>query len=425
LKSKTPRQRIERLLDLATRLPWWAGLLSAVVAYTLLHPIAVLQIPGSADLSNAATNAAGQLFIFLARIGQYLLPLVLLSIAVISGFHRRQHAVSREPTRRSNVGSLTADPSERALGEHLAALIRAEERISLGDEFSAPVVDEQQSPAPPSERKSSLLRARRIIDAVGILIALGALWGICVWFLTLPEAPGNSPWTLLGAGSGSAELVKRLHGLERSRSVRNLAGQRPLGQFQFGPPSGYLISEAQPPPVEPEPVEVYHSLRELETAFDEKYVPPPECYAYESNYLLVRCANHRIRTRRAFIESGGKVTATLLGSWEEPPSVVIQALPRDEQPYEQGDWQEDKPPEADPGSGETPEPEQDWRQEWLQQPDQDSDGDWRQEWMQGQPQGPDRNWQREDWQLDGEESGSPDWTSRPLPVERRHWVDDL
>ena len=147
-----------------------------------------------------------------------------------------------------------------------------------------------------------------------MLLAIGLLWNTYEWFVQLPEAPTDWPWSLLGRGSDSGLLARRLEGIELSESGARLQeDDRPLGQFQFGPPG--RIADLKP--LVPGPGS-YGSLRELEAAFEAKYVPPPECYTWESNNQMVRCGNHRIRARRAFIASGGEETPMLLGTWEEP-----------------------------------------------------------------------------------------------------------
>ena len=75
LRSAALPPAVDRLSDLATRLPWWGMLLSALAAYVLLHPIATLHMPTPTGMLDVAATALGQLFVWTAKIGQYLLPL--------------------------------------------------------------------------------------------------------------------------------------------------------------------------------------------------------------------------------------------------------------------------------------------------------------------------------------------------------------
>lgn len=625
MKPAAPRRAIDHLFGLATRLPWWGGLLLALAAYTLLHAIAVLQLPTPAGMVDVAATALGQLLVLVARIGQYLVPLTFLVAAAVSGFdswkrgelresvaldttgsvlrhlswtgfelvvadsfRRRGYEVraphadsqpreralelignggrflvdctdwrswkagaapvrglherikeagaaggfaitsgqftpeakhfaadkdielidgrrlkelvraepqptegspslvlakirsaldrckesiaavgresrrempSREPGVWSSPGQVpeagirtargttttepaNADDAEMAAGRQLTALIRAERGVEEEIELSAPPVQSNRANPPRPRMKWPRLRARKIADAVGIALALAFLWGVYVRFLQLPATPADTPWALLGAGSDSKALARRLQGLGRTRSATEiLEGKRPLGQYRFGPPPGFL-SLAQPRIAAPvEPVVVYHSLRELEVAFDAKYVPPPECYAHQSNGAFVKCGNHRIRARRTFIDSGGKVTAALLGSWEEPRESVMELRPRDWRETDPDAWQQDGSREWRQAPVEQPalEPQGGWGQEWAQGSGQDSGQDWQREWAR-QPaqdpapvpapvpvQAPTQDWRQDPAQGSAQDrrgNWRDDWQSGPLPVERRHWVDD-
>ena len=673
MKPDAVKRAIDQLSELASRLPWWGALLAAIAVYTLLHPIAALQMPTPTGLVNLVTTALGQLVVFVARIGQYLLPLAFLVAAAISGFNRWKRRELRESVAQDTSGSILralpwadfdllvsdafrclgyklpaphrdrqagdrmleltrdgrhflvdctdwrsskagatairrlhqlmkgagttggfavtsgqftpeakhfaaeggivlidgrqlkelvraepppikgnprqvlamlrpgiarcwsliasvcraskggphareptigtvadsmpeagihpvrdtfgseatgADNAEVVAGRELSALIRAERRI-LGDvALSVPPMQKRRDNPPRPRWRLPSTGTRKIADSLGVLIGIGALWGIYEWFAQLPDAPADTPWALLGADSSSEVLRERLQGLGRTRpAAQTLDGGRPLGQYQFGPPTEFLIAAEPEMQAPAEPLEVYHSLRELEMAFKAKYVPPPECYAYESSNLLVKCGNHRIRARHTFIASGGKVTPTLLGSWEEPRPVLSDIRPEDWHRTDAGgwhqestqDWEQDwhengdqesrRPwdqwyaPEPNPTVANTfepvptrrqvefaqdtqwdlqrrhrqdpgldwrqdaaqqpaPEPEQDWRREWLQEPAWGSDGEWRREWAPEPTQKPSDDW-RSDWRQTDTEDRRHDWRSQPLPVERRHWVDDF
>jgi restriction system protein len=45
---------IEDLIDLASILPWWAGLAIAVLSYLLLHPFAATSVPQAAPPGDLA-----------------------------------------------------------------------------------------------------------------------------------------------------------------------------------------------------------------------------------------------------------------------------------------------------------------------------------------------------------------------------------
>lgn len=627
MKSTGPRSALDELSGLAIRLPWWGGLLSALAAYVLLHPIATLQLPAPIGMVDLVTTSLGQLLVFLAQIAQYLLPLAFLISAAVSGFVRwkrsdlresvvqdttgsilrglrwsdfallvgeafrrqgyelsesRNAAAGRDTTlaltredlrylvdctdwRSSRAGAravrelsrridttgaeggfavtsgqftseakhfavdrnielidgrhlkelfrsapkptpknpavlvaalrsliargggmllsdrgtarrwapvqepsimddaegprrnhpardtpggklLAADDAEVAVGAELAALIRSERRFDEDIKLSAPPVQPPPAKPPRARRPRRPIRPKKIVDAVGVLIALAILWGAYDWFSTLPDAPTDTPWALLGASHDSEALARRMQGIDRPPpGARAKEGERPLGQLQFGP-SG-LIADLEAKAREKEG---YNSLRELETAFDDKYVPPPECYAWESSDQMVKCGNHRIRARRDFIASGGEVTAAMLGSWEEPRPVMTEVRPRDWRQYEQRDWQDSVDREWDPDQdgqetgqqeprgGWNPDPLPDTGldasevrdQEYVLEPNQDwqpgRSGTPRGGWRRPATEEPvrttrdqvDRQPERGDWRLESE----GEWRQRPVedpPLEPR------
>jgi hypothetical protein len=465
-----PRPRgIVRQLDLATRLPWWGALLSALAAYTLLHAVAVLQTPAAVGTVDLVTNALALLFITLAQIAQYLLPLAFLSAAAISGFDRFKRGRLRRFIADDTTASLRRRPpradldllagdAEAIAARELTALIRAEDRLDANAGIAAPPV---RRPRQDQRRRRSWrprVRLRKIADGIGILATIGISWGSYQWFLQLPEEPAETPWSLLGTSYSPEGLERRLRGPGRTRyeTARILRQERPVGQFRFGPPPGYLtVAELDVPAPEQPPVEVYHSIRELEQAFEAKYVPPPECYAYESNQVLVKCGNHRIRARRTFIESGGKVTPALLGSWEEPRPVVMALRPLDWRRYEQDgarrqntEWQQDGQPDL----------AEEWEQQPASTPDRDPDvqelldlkpprprdevapGTER-DWHEGDGQATDpyreqretvaqpateprADWQQEDVEAPGSDPGQGwrrGWSRQPTPDPEQDW----
>lgn len=66
------------LIVIASRLPWWAGMALALLAYLVLHLIAIKDIPLVATPGQIGASAGAQLGKALAGLGQYLLPFLLL-----------------------------------------------------------------------------------------------------------------------------------------------------------------------------------------------------------------------------------------------------------------------------------------------------------------------------------------------------------
>ncbi|BCX89882.1 restriction system protein [Methylomarinovum tepidoasis] len=88
-----PRKRtsfFEDLIDLVARLPWWAGVLFAVIGYLALHRLALQPVGTAATLEGTAGLVGRQMMVGFANLMQYLIPFAALFGAGISAFHRHQ-----------------------------------------------------------------------------------------------------------------------------------------------------------------------------------------------------------------------------------------------------------------------------------------------------------------------------------------------
>lgn len=207
------------------------------------------------------------------------------------------------------------DPEEeaRVLGQALGALIREDGPVApmpaFEKESATPVLalpsrdswfedyDSRGASHPPG---TPWLNLRRLLDLVGMSLALLLFWVAYRGFVALPRVPNQSPWALLG--SARTEVTQASNAVLASAPGKHLP---PIGQFDFGqtvPP------EALPALAQQQPVELYRSIYELEDAFDAKYVPPSACVNLEANNAadMTDCVNHRLRARRAFLASNGR-----------------------------------------------------------------------------------------------------------------------
>lgn len=86
------------LASLAAMLPWWLGVVLAIVAYLVIHPFAVMELSTPTQLAGAGGVAAKQIYKTLAMIGQYLLPVAFLVGALASALGRRKRENLLEKT---------------------------------------------------------------------------------------------------------------------------------------------------------------------------------------------------------------------------------------------------------------------------------------------------------------------------------------
>lgn len=80
----------EALFELSSLLPWWAGVLLAVIAYALLHRYAIAPVPTQVGPGQIGDMVAGQLFKTLATFCQYIVPMTLIGGATASYFGKRK-----------------------------------------------------------------------------------------------------------------------------------------------------------------------------------------------------------------------------------------------------------------------------------------------------------------------------------------------
>lgn len=104
--ARRKQSPFEDLVELISKLPWWVGVLLAVVAYLWLHGIASREIAMTGQTSDLA-NVAGQSAIkTLATFGQYLLPFAFMAGAAMSAYGR---------SKRNKLHEQVANNPERAV----------------------------------------------------------------------------------------------------------------------------------------------------------------------------------------------------------------------------------------------------------------------------------------------------------------------
>jgi len=95
-------------MSLVALMPWWGGVLLAVVAYAVLHRVAQMPLPTGATQPGQMGSMVTQTMVrSLALAGQYVVPMLCLAGAGVSAWKRKQ--------RRELVGTVAGSPSAQAL----------------------------------------------------------------------------------------------------------------------------------------------------------------------------------------------------------------------------------------------------------------------------------------------------------------------
>lgn len=119
-----PRRRrkndaLEDLFDIAVMLPWWAGLLLAVISFIGLHSVAQMEIAPLSQPSDLGHNISRQLFKTFASILQYVVPAIFCLGAAGSFFGRlkRRKLFDQVQNEQTTLSQLSWQEFELLVGE--------------------------------------------------------------------------------------------------------------------------------------------------------------------------------------------------------------------------------------------------------------------------------------------------------------------
>ena len=107
MARKRKSSPLEELLELFAVLPWWVGVLVAIVLYLGLHDYASQSVVVATTTGQIANSNSKTVFMALASVFQYLLPMICLVGAALSAWKRSK--------RKSLVQGITASESAASL----------------------------------------------------------------------------------------------------------------------------------------------------------------------------------------------------------------------------------------------------------------------------------------------------------------------
>ncbi len=100
---------IDDLIAITSKLPWWVGVVLAMVAYLWLHAVSASQVTAAVQPGRMGDFVGQTLFKTLASVGQYLLPFAFLVGAGMSAYGRYK--------RRALHGQVATSPDRGALND--------------------------------------------------------------------------------------------------------------------------------------------------------------------------------------------------------------------------------------------------------------------------------------------------------------------
>ena len=86
--ARRKQSAFEDLIELAASLPWWVGLLLAILSYLVIHPFAIDDATATASAGEIGKVASKHLIRTLASVGQFIVPVAFLVGAGASAMRR-------------------------------------------------------------------------------------------------------------------------------------------------------------------------------------------------------------------------------------------------------------------------------------------------------------------------------------------------
>lgn len=94
--ARRKQSLFEDLIGITSKLPWWVGVVLAIVAYVWLHSVAVSEVTAVAQPGKMGDLVGQTLFRSLASVGQYLLPFAFMVGAAMSAYGRYKRRALHE-----------------------------------------------------------------------------------------------------------------------------------------------------------------------------------------------------------------------------------------------------------------------------------------------------------------------------------------
>ena len=83
------QSQLEDFIDVASLIPWWAGLLLGLISFVILHHFAGTEIRPVRDVSQFGSQMTSQIYVTIAKFGQIIVPFCFVTGAVISAIKQK------------------------------------------------------------------------------------------------------------------------------------------------------------------------------------------------------------------------------------------------------------------------------------------------------------------------------------------------
>jgi len=121
--GRRSRKEVNELVQLISRIPWWASVLCAIVAYLVLNALATAPMPKLTQPNQLGSLMVGSVWRGLAFAGQYIVPLLFLLGALMSFVRRREASAlvqqAAQTPGAAGLNQMSWPQFERLVGETL------------------------------------------------------------------------------------------------------------------------------------------------------------------------------------------------------------------------------------------------------------------------------------------------------------------
>jgi restriction system protein len=105
--ARRKQSPVEDLIEITSKLPWWVGVVLAIVAYVWLHSVATSEVTAVVQPGKMGDFISQNLYKTLASVGQYLLPFAFSVGAAMSAYGRyKRRALHEQVAASPNRGAL-------------------------------------------------------------------------------------------------------------------------------------------------------------------------------------------------------------------------------------------------------------------------------------------------------------------------------
>lgn len=178
----------EDIIDITSKLPWWAGILLAIVSYLFLHAYAIREVIPPTNSQNLSQAMSTGLFHSLALFGQYLLPIAFIigsGISALNRFNRKKihQNVANSPSK-GVLNDMSWQQFEILVGEYFRKEgYKVEEVGGGGADGGVDIIlhkNEGKYLVQCKQWKAYKVGVKPVRELLGVMVGSGAAGGILV-----------------------------------------------------------------------------------------------------------------------------------------------------------------------------------------------------------------------------------------------------